>query len=57
MPITLERIGAMPINAAQEDKTSIIPPDIDIGYCRLEFQDAGPSGYDSLHASRRSAIR
>jgi hypothetical protein len=29
-----------------KDKTSIIPPDIDIGYCRLEFQDAGPSRSD-----------
>jgi hypothetical protein len=29
-----------------KDKTSILPPDIHIGYCRLEFQDAGPSGSD-----------
>jgi hypothetical protein len=29
-----------------KDKTSIIPPDINIGYCRLEFHDAGPSRSD-----------
>jgi hypothetical protein len=26
-----------------KDKTSIVPPDINIGYCRLEFRDYGPS--------------
>jgi hypothetical protein len=29
-----------------KDKTSIVLPDIDIGYCRLEFQDAGPCESD-----------
>jgi len=29
-----------------KQKTSIVPPDINIGYCRLEFRDAGPSRSD-----------
>ena len=29
-----------------KEKTSIIPPDINIGYCHLEFQDAGPCKFD-----------
>jgi hypothetical protein len=34
------------VSGVLKDKTLIVPPDIDIGYCRLEFQDAGPSGSD-----------
>jgi hypothetical protein len=29
-----------------KDKTSIVPPDINIGYCRLDFHDVGPSKFD-----------
>jgi hypothetical protein len=34
------------VSGVLKDKTSIVLPDIDIGYCRLEFQDAGVSGSD-----------
>jgi len=37
---------ALRVAGVLKDKTSIVPPDINIGYCRLEFQDAGPSGSD-----------
>jgi hypothetical protein len=37
---------ALCVAGVLKDKTSIVPPDIDIGYCRLEFQDAGSSGSD-----------
>src|SRR6516165_2330229 len=36
------------VSGVLKDKTSIVPPDIDIGYCRLQFQDAGLSGFDPL---------
>ncbi|MFK4488892.1 hypothetical protein [Bradyrhizobium sp. USDA 336] len=31
-----------------KEKTSIVPPDITIGYCRLEFQDAGYGSSDPI---------
>jgi hypothetical protein len=45
--VATSQIGdALWVAGVLKDKTSIVPPDIDIGYCRLEFQDAGPSGSD-----------
>jgi hypothetical protein len=37
---------ALYVAGVLKDKTWIDPPDIEIGYCRLEFRDAGPSRHD-----------
>lgn len=37
-----------------KEKTSIIPPDITVGYCRLEFQDVGPGTSDPTLRTARA---
>jgi hypothetical protein len=39
---------ALEVAGVLKEKTSIIPPDINIGYCRLQFRDAGPSRFDPV---------
>ncbi len=41
-----DAVGTDVTDLCLKDKTSIVLPDIDIGYCRLEFQDAGPCESD-----------
>jgi hypothetical protein len=43
---TSHRGHMLSVAGVLKDKTSIVPPDINIGYCRLEFHDAGPSKFD-----------
>jgi hypothetical protein len=43
---TSQRGHRLSVAGVLKDKTSIVPPDINIGYCRLEFHDAGPSKFD-----------
>jgi hypothetical protein len=44
--MTSQKGHMLSVAGVLKDRTAIVPPDINIGYCRLEFHDAGPSKFD-----------